>query len=84
MEQEVFKAHQELIQQDKEITAANLKNRLLGTDTTRRYIIELFKEHNKKMEALVGKEYASGTTIITLDGIRYQVGFLQAQFQTSL
>ena len=40
---------------------ANLKNKLLGLDITRHYVIELFKERNEKVKILVGKQYARAT-----------------------
>src|SRR6185437_836222 len=61
MEQEVFQAHQALILENKEVTAGNIKAKLLGQDTEQHWIVEEFKDHNKKMEALIGKQYALGT-----------------------
>jgi len=51
MEQEMFQAHQALILENKEVTASNIKAKLLGQDTEQHWIIEEFKDHNKKMEA---------------------------------
>src|ERR1700727_1720605 len=39
MEQEVYQAHRALIQEDKAVTAANLKSRLSGLDVTRHYVM---------------------------------------------
>src|SRR6185437_3026161 len=61
MEQEVYQAHQALILENKEVTASNIKAKLLGQDAEQHWIIEEFKDHNKKMEALIGKQYALGT-----------------------
>ena len=61
MEQEVFQAHQALILESKDVTAANIKSKLLGEDAERRMILDEFKDHNKKMETLIGKQYARAT-----------------------
>jgi hypothetical protein len=60
MEQEVFQAHHELIQENREVTAANIKSKLLGRDDNRRYIIEEFKDHNMKMECRRPRSSAVG------------------------
>jgi hypothetical protein len=58
MEQQAFDAYHELVQHGVEITTANLKSKLLGEEVNRRNIIEIFREHNRKVAALVGKQYA--------------------------
>ncbi len=41
--------------------AIDIKNLLTGTNTTERYLIPIFEEHNSKIEKLLGKEYAPAT-----------------------
>lgn len=41
--------------------ASDIKNLLTGVETTDRYLIPIFQEHNSKMEKLLGKEYALAT-----------------------
>jgi len=83
MEQEVFQAHQALALEGKEITASNIKNRLLGIDTDRRYIIEEFKDHNKKMEALIGKQYARATWKRFETTLKHTQEFIQWKYKES-
>lgn len=73
MEQQAFQVYHELVQKGVEITTANLKSRLLGEEVNRRYIIEIFKEHNRKVAALVGKQYAE----LTLE--RYETSLKHTQ-----
>src|SRR5258708_14036249 len=61
MEQQAFQVYHELVQKGVEINTANLKGRLLVEKINRRNIIEIFTEHNKKVAALVGKQYAELT-----------------------
>ncbi|WDT68033.1 site-specific integrase [Cloacibacterium sp. TD35] len=41
--------------------ALDIKNLLTGANTTERYLIPTFEEHNSKIEKLLGKEYAPAT-----------------------
>jgi site-specific recombinase XerD len=41
--------------------ALDIKNLLTGANTTERYLIPIFEEHNSKIEKLLGKEYAPAT-----------------------
>ena len=41
--------------------AIDIKNLLTGANTTERYLIPIFEEHNTKIEKLLGKEYAPAT-----------------------
>ncbi|RVU03125.1 site-specific integrase [Mucilaginibacter limnophilus] len=56
----IHEARRQLIEANKEITPYNIKNLLNGIND-RKYIIEVFKEHNIAFEALVPREYSAGT-----------------------
>lgn len=43
------------------ISAKIFKSKVLGEDAKRRMLIPIFEDHNKRIEELVGKEYAPGT-----------------------
>ena len=58
---DVYRHHRELIQEDIEITAKALKNRILGVEAKEQMLVKLFEEHNNRAEELVGKEFAAGT-----------------------
>lgn len=82
MEQEVFQAHQALILESKEVTASNIKAKLLGQDTEEHWIIEEFKDHNKKMEALIGKQYARATWKRFETTLKHTQDFIQWKFSS--
>ena len=82
MEQEVFQAHQALILENKEVTAGNIKAKLLGHDTEQHWIIEEFKDHNKKMEALIGKQYARATWKRFETTRKHTQDFIQWKYKT--
>ena len=57
----VYQSHRDLIQDNKEVTAETLKNKFLGVEEKQVTLITLFKEHNKRVEKLIGKGYSTGT-----------------------
>src|SRR5947208_739027 len=57
----VYQIQRNLIDDGKPVTAENIKNILIGRGEKKYFILEAFQEHNKQMEALVGKEFAPAT-----------------------
>ena len=57
----VLQAKKYLMDNNRIITAKNLKNTLLGVDETKRFILKEFEAHNQKMRSLIGIEFAKGT-----------------------
>lgn len=57
----VYNAHESLIKADEMITADTLKNKHLGKSVEFHTLLEAVKDHNDKMEVLVGKEFVQGT-----------------------
>jgi|SRR5690606_11369378 len=74
LERKVEDAHYQLVKQGVEITSELLKLRYLGKDMQRRHLKETFTEHNRKMEALLGKGFKPNT----LKGYNTSVGHLTA------
>src|ERR1700722_8830230 len=57
----VYEHQKKLIDRNELVTAEALKNGLLGISEKKQTLVELFRHHNKEMEALAGKDYAKGT-----------------------
>ncbi|MCH7398021.1 site-specific integrase [Belliella sp. DSM 107340] len=76
----VLQAKKHLMDTEKEISAINLKNVLLGITDDRKMILELFQEHNERMESLVGKEFAHGTFKRYMTAFRHTRSFIQWKF----
>ncbi|WP_149243425.1 site-specific integrase [Dyadobacter sp. 32] len=57
----VFEAHRRLIDAGTDITAEAIKGALTGATDQTKMILGVFSQHNKEMEALVGKDFAKGT-----------------------
>ncbi|WP_298367575.1 site-specific integrase [uncultured Lutibacter sp.] len=56
-----YQHHRELLEEDKDVTAEILKNKILGIEAKERTLITMFKNHNTKVEKLVGKDFSAGT-----------------------
>ena len=67
----------ELIHQNIPITAKAFKSKLLGLDEKQRMLIPIFEDHNKKIEELVGKEYAPGTLERYKTSLKHTIDFLE-------
>jgi hypothetical protein len=61
LQAQVYQAHKTLTEMGEVLTADCLKNSFLGKEEKTHTLLEAIKNHNQKMEALVDKEYASGT-----------------------
>lgn len=57
----VFDAHSELTRRHDLITAEKLKVKIDGRMEKQRFILTIIQDHNKRMQALVGTDYAVGT-----------------------
>ncbi|MDV3586590.1 site-specific integrase [Elizabethkingia anophelis] len=60
-EQKVYDAYNTLLRTDDAVTCEMLKNKLMGKHERVRTLISVFKDHNDRMEKLVGIEFAKGT-----------------------
>ncbi len=69
------------MQEGKAITAEVLKMRLTGKKETFRSLIDIFKEHNEQVKALVGQEYAPGTLERYQTSLKHTVSFLQWKYE---
>ncbi|MEO8886919.1 MAG: site-specific integrase, partial [Mucilaginibacter sp.] len=58
---EIHAAFMDLKQTDDFITAEKIKQRYAGEDTPQRMLLEVFDEHNKNVEELVGKDFVKAT-----------------------
>jgi site-specific recombinase XerD len=78
LEHEVFEVHRTMIEKKLPLTAANLKNVLLGKTETApgRMLVPIFGEHNKQVKALIGKEYSKGTYDRYETSLKHTKGFL--------
>lgn len=63
------------------VTAESLKNRLLGNDEINFGILQVFKDHNNKLEKLGDKEVAHGTIERYLTAYKHLENFIAWQYK---
>lgn len=61
LKNKVYETEKSMINNNQEIFATSFKNKFLGVEEKQRMLIPTFQEHNKRMKALIGKEYALNT-----------------------
>lgn len=76
----ILHAKKALIDSDKEVTAEALKNQLLGKEESKKMILEVFREHNQRVKALVGKEFAAGTLQRYKTSLEHTRSFIQWKY----
>jgi site-specific recombinase XerD len=74
--------HRELKEIGRTITAANLRDRYLGTDTKIETLKALYEDHNVKMKELVGIDYAPLTLQRYEAGLKRTLEFMRVQYGT--
>ncbi len=79
----IFDIQMELIHQNEILTIEIFKNKLLGIQERGRMLIPIFVEHNRKMEELVGIEYAPGTLERYKTSLSHTKDFLQWKYNVT-
>jgi hypothetical protein len=59
----VYVYQQQITFEGKEVTIDSLREKWIGIKEKPRMLLDVFKEHNRQMKELIGKEYASSTCI---------------------
>ncbi|HEY2583242.1 MAG TPA: site-specific integrase [Mucilaginibacter sp.] len=80
LQTKVRNAHQVLVDSNQLITEESLTNQFTGKTDTSHYLIQLFKEHNTKVEALIGNGFEANTLKGYKTSERHLVGFLKKEY----
>jgi len=83
MRSKIFDIQMELIHRNEPLTIEVFKNRLLGIHERERMLIPIFEEHNRKVEELLGLEYALGTLERYKTSLKHTKEFLQWKYNIS-
>ena len=76
------KLQERFIDEGKTVTALAIKNRYLGKDRVNKMLIEIFQEHNSKVNSLVGKDFAPGTAERYRTAKRHIQEYIQKEYNT--
>ena len=79
----VMDAKKSLEKRDIPITVTTLKNALYGEEEQVRTIIPIFREHNDRIKALLGTEYAPGTLVRYETSLSHTQEFLEWKYKVS-
>ena len=81
LQNKVFEAHRQLTEKDHLITAAGLRNHFQGREEKQHTLLDVFKDHNTKMDALVGQEFSKGTAERYRTSLKHTVDFLRWKYK---
>ncbi len=79
----VYAFQNELVQNGITVSAEVLKNKLSGKTDKSRSLISIFKQHNKDLGQLVGKEYSPSTLTRYETSMNHVIEFMQWKFGIS-
>lgn len=82
LERKVEDVHVQLVKQEMDISAEVLMSKYLGKDVIRRFLMEVFQEHNLKMEALLGKGFQPNTLKGYKTSVSHLTEYLQKDYRT--
>ena len=85
LERQVYEIHRQMLERKLPVTAANLKNLLLGKEekSPDRMLMPILEHHNKEVKALVGKEFAEGTYKRYETALKHTRDFLLWKYKTT-
>lgn len=83
LEQRVYDSHYLMLKEEDFVTSESLKSKLLGTDVSTKMFIPIFQDHNDKVEALVGQDFAPGTLERYKTYLKHTQEFLNWKYKTS-
>lgn len=83
LQKKIYEAHSQLTEADAIITAESIRNKFLGKGGQPRSLMEIFKDHNQKVAALVGKEYTKGTLCRYQTALKHTGDFLKWKYNLS-
>lgn len=79
----VVEAKNELFIKDTPLTAETLKNLLFGIQQKKRTLVPIFQDHNNRIEALLGQEYAPGTLERYKTSLKHTQEFIKWKYNVS-
>lgn len=82
LERKVHEAKARLLEAGRPITAETLRNTLLGIEDDTRTILDIFLDHNKQMEALIGKEFSPATLERYKTSLDHTRSFIKWKYDT--
>lgn len=79
----LYDSHRQLLESGTLITAEILKNKYSGKSEKPISLVKIFQDHNNKVAALVGNEFAKGTLDRYKTSLKHTVDFLKWKYKVS-
>lgn len=83
LKSQVLEAEKGIQKFGENVIAEKIKNKLNGFDERDRMMVPIFQNHNDKMEALVGQEYAPGTLERYKTSLKHTKDFIKWKYNLS-
>lgn len=85
LEQQVYDAHRQLMEAKVQITVQSLKDKLFGKEVKPeiKTILPIFREHNRRLSVLVGKDYSAGTLVCFTTTLKHLTNFIKWHYQVA-
>ena len=74
--------HNDLIQNNKLVTAKAITNKFLGRDELGKTLLEVFVYHNERMKSYIGKKYTKSTYVKYNTTFNHLKDFIKYEFKT--
>jgi site-specific recombinase XerD len=83
LEKQIDQIHTDLFNEGKTITAETIKNKYFGVEVVEipHNLVVAFQDHNDKVEALIGKDFAKGTLTKYNATLKHVKSFLKAKYR---
>ncbi|MCF8452287.1 MAG: site-specific integrase [Pedobacter sp.] len=79
----IHEIHRQMTEADLAITAETVKNRFIGKIEKARTLLDVFEDHNRKMESLIGQEFEKSTFQRYETALMHTRDFIQLQYNVS-
>ncbi len=80
LQAKLFEVHQKLLAKGDIITAIGIKNKFTGVDERPLSLVNIFTDHNNKIKALLGDEFAPGTLERYKTSLKHTTDFLKWKY----
>lgn len=81
LQMKIIQAHRDLSEEDQIISAEGIRDRFLGKKEKGMTLMDVFRDHNQKMAALVGSEFSKGTLERYKTSFKHTADFLQWKYE---
>ena len=79
----VYETEKKLFMKEVDITFESFKTEYQGKKERNRFLVPIFQDHNNKIKALLGKEYAPGTLERYATSLKHTIEFMQWKYNIS-